>query len=186
MPEFWEWVAHNGRQGRVKMPLEVHEEIKGGDDDLGEWARESEIKAALLLDEEVDASLVSRIIDEGYAPDLTDDEVEKVGRDPFLIAYALARPGNRCIVTTERSSPRGNAQTVTCRTSAAISGYPAMTRFDLFASSTSGPGGGPRRPTGALTTCYDAGSAGSNSLHEQQQSSRSRSLPPAESPTLKR
>lgn len=41
----------------------------------------------------------------GYAPDLRDDEVEKIGRDPFLIAYALADPSNRTVVTTEVSKP---------------------------------------------------------------------------------
>ena len=59
----------------------------------------------LLLNEEADALFVSRVIDEGYAVDLTDDEVEKLGRDPFLIAYALPLLGDRCVVTTERSKP---------------------------------------------------------------------------------
>ena len=30
-----------------------------------------------------------RLTEEGYAPDLTDVEIEEIGRDPFLIAYAL-------------------------------------------------------------------------------------------------
>lgn len=58
------------------------------------------------MNEEVDVTLVSKVTDEGYAPNLTDDEVEKIGRDPFLIAYALAAAGRRCIVTTEVSKPR--------------------------------------------------------------------------------
>ena len=41
----------------------------------------------------------SKVVSAGYAPDLTDDEVEKIGRDPFLIAYALADPPERCVVT---------------------------------------------------------------------------------------
>jgi len=51
-------------------------------------------------------NLVSRVINEGYARDLTDDEIVQIGRDPFLIAYALASPENRCVVTTEVSAPR--------------------------------------------------------------------------------
>jgi hypothetical protein len=111
IPEFWDWLEHNGKEGRVKIPHEVYDEIKDGDDDLGSWVREDGIKEVLLLDEEAVVALVSRVIVQGYAPDLTDDEVEKVGRDPFLIAYALAAPGDRCVVTTERSKPkqrRGN------------------------------------------------------------------------------
>lgn len=106
VPEFWEWLVHLGTQGLVKLPIEVYEEIKDGKDDLGRWARQDEVKQALLLTEAVDVGLVSRVTDEGYARDLTEDEVEKIGRDPFLIAYALAAPGERCVVTTEGSKPR--------------------------------------------------------------------------------
>lgn len=38
------------------------------------------------------------------APDLTEGEVERVGRDPFLIAHALGGP-ERTVVTTEASKP---------------------------------------------------------------------------------
>ena len=106
VPEFWEWLVHLGTQGRVKLPVEVYEEIKDGKDDLGGWARQDEVKQALLLTEAVDVGLVSRVTDEGYARNLTEDEVEKIGRDPFLIAYALAAPGERCVVTTEGSRPK--------------------------------------------------------------------------------
>ena len=40
------------------------------------------------------------------AKDLTDDEVLKIGRDPFLVAYALVALGKRCVVTTEVSKPK--------------------------------------------------------------------------------
>ncbi len=106
VPEFWEWIAHNGTERRVTIPRELYEEINDGQDDLSNWARENDIEDALLLDEEADVSLVSRVINEGYAADLTDDELEKVGRDPFLIAYALASQDDRCVVTTEGSHPK--------------------------------------------------------------------------------
>ena len=105
VPEFWEWLADAGENNRVKIPLEVYEEIKKGDDDLAEWIKDGTNKAALLFEEEVDVDLVSFVTDDGYADDLTDDEVEKIGRDPFLVAYALADEDYRCIVTTEVSKP---------------------------------------------------------------------------------
>ncbi len=105
VPEFWDWLEHNGLEGRVKIPFEVYDETKEGNDDLGLWARDISVKGALLLNEEATASLVSRVVNEGYAPDLTEDDIEKVGRDPFLIAYALADQDNRCVVTTEASRP---------------------------------------------------------------------------------
>jgi hypothetical protein len=69
------------------------------------WLQDDENKNALLLDEKVDPGLVQKVIAEGYAPDLTDDEVDQIGRDPFLIAYGLAAEG-RCVVTVETSAPK--------------------------------------------------------------------------------
>lgn len=106
VPEFWEWLANAGENGHAKIPLELYEEISEGKDNLATWAKQEHIKTALLFDEEVDVSLVSRATDEGYASDLTDDEVVKIGRDPFLVAYALRYPHSRCVVTTEVSKPR--------------------------------------------------------------------------------
>jgi hypothetical protein len=105
IPEFWEWLVHHGEEGDVKIPVEVYEEIKEGSDDLAKWAKDSDIEKALLLKEEADPEIVSRVIDQAYAKDLTDDEIEKLGRDPFLISYALANQGERCLVTTEGSKP---------------------------------------------------------------------------------
>lgn len=106
VPEFWEWLENAGHNENAKTPLEVYEEIRDGTDALAKWAKRDSIKTALLLQEEVDASLVASVIDRGYASDLADDEVEKIGRDPFLIAYALRDSANRCVVTTEVSKPK--------------------------------------------------------------------------------
>jgi hypothetical protein len=48
--------------------------------------------------------LVQRVVREGYANDLIDDEIEKLGRDPFLVAYGLV-DADRCIATTEVLRP---------------------------------------------------------------------------------
>ena len=87
------------------MPLEMVEEIREGTDDLAAWLAERDHLQALCLDEEADVGLVRRVIDEGYAPDLTDQEVEIIGRDPFLISYALVAPTDRYVVTNEISKP---------------------------------------------------------------------------------
>jgi hypothetical protein len=115
VPEFWAWLVHKGGTGDLKMPLENYEEVKDGSTDeekdlLFGWIKGAEAKAAILFDEKVDSDLVARVINEGYAPDLTDDEVVQIGRDPFLIAYALASPTDRCVVTTEVSAPRKQRQ----------------------------------------------------------------------------
>ena len=105
VPEFWEWLENVGQNGHAKIPLEVYEEVRDGNDELAKWAKQEQIKTALLFQEEVDVSLVSHATDRGYASDLADDEVVKIGRDPFLIAYALENAENRCLVTTEVSKP---------------------------------------------------------------------------------
>lgn len=107
IPEFWAWAHHQATLGNIKIPVEILEEIIAGgkdDDPLLDWIKDEEHKTALRLDETVDPDIVQRVVNEGYAPDLTDDEVEEIGRDPFLIAYAMMGV-DRCVVTTEVSSP---------------------------------------------------------------------------------
>lgn len=109
VPEYWEWLSFMGSAGKIKIPYEIWEEIKEGPSDterdlLFAWLKKDTTTKALLLDDEIDPALVQQVTLQGYAHDLTDDEVEKIGRDPFLIAYALAGP-DRCVVTAENSSP---------------------------------------------------------------------------------
>jgi hypothetical protein len=115
VPEFWSWLAHMAEQGRIKMPLEIYEEIKDGSTDTNRdplygWITEPGRKGALVLNEEADVELVRRVLGEGYAPDLTEAEVEDIGADPFLIASALADRQGRCVVTTEGSKPTATRQ----------------------------------------------------------------------------
>lgn len=100
--QYWEWLAFHAKQGKAKMPLEIHEEITRGKDELSEWAKSC--KGDLALQEEVDVALIRQVIREGYAPDLTEVEIEAVGRDPFPIACALADRDNRTVVTGEKRS----------------------------------------------------------------------------------
>ncbi len=112
VPEFWEWLQDQGSKGRIKIPVEIYEEFEeaknadGDRDSLSEWASDDNVKKALLLDEEVDQKLVSRVISKGYCTNPTDQEIETIGRDPFLIAYALVNYELRVVVTTEVSKPK--------------------------------------------------------------------------------
>lgn len=117
VPEYWEWLIYQAEQNRIKMPLETYNEIKENPDKkedkktpFFEWFTDAEIKKKLILDEEVDIGLVNKVTYEGYLGDPSDDDVETIGRDPFIIAYALASPADRMVVTTEVSkSSRINA-----------------------------------------------------------------------------
>ena len=111
VPEFWDWLIYQGQQGKIKIPIEVYEEFSdtkdkhGEKDALASWADQIEVKDALLFEEEAEQDLVARITYGGYVANPTDDELKKIGRDPFLISYALKDIDNRCIVTTESSKP---------------------------------------------------------------------------------
>ena len=104
-PIFWQWLRHNGNAGLIKIPEEQYEEVVAGKGDLVDWLKEKDAKNALLLDEAVDQNLVTKVLSEGYAPDLNESELETVGRDPFLIAYGLAAPANRHVISFEVSAP---------------------------------------------------------------------------------
>ena len=105
VPEFWDWLLDRATRQQTKIPVEIYEEVLAGDeDDITRWLREN--RDTLLLDEDVDEGLVAVVTEMGYAPDLSDEEVERVGRDPFLIAHALGDPAQRTVVTTEHSTPK--------------------------------------------------------------------------------
>ncbi len=115
IPEFWDWLRHMGTQNQVKIGIENFEEITEGPKDaekdlLFAWLQEEANSAALTLDEEVDQALVQAAVTTGYAPDLTDDEIEQLGRDPFLLAYAMKNPAERTVVTVEVSKPSRTRQ----------------------------------------------------------------------------
>lgn len=103
-PVFWEWLRHQGTMEHVKVPLEQFEEVTAGRGDLVDWLTEDDTKAALLFAEEVDRALVARVTLDGYGR-LDENGIEQVGRDPFLIAYAAADPGQRTVVSFEVSAP---------------------------------------------------------------------------------
>ncbi len=104
IPQFWDWLKEMGNDGVIKVPHEIYSEVSIATGPLGKWLNEKDSKNSLLLDEEVDLDLLQYVINDGYATNLTDDEVEKMGRDPFLIAYALDNK-NRAVVTKEVSKP---------------------------------------------------------------------------------
>ena len=106
-PEFWDWLVEMGKLGFVKVPIEIYEEVVPSTqiqrDPLVDWLKAN--RDVIVLDEEVNPEIVAYVVEQGYASDLTDEETEELGRDPFLIAYALADASDRTIVTTEHSRP---------------------------------------------------------------------------------
>lgn len=117
VPEYWDWIQYQAEMGNIKLPVEIMNEILAGkdsqkakDDRLLKWIIQPEIQKILVLDERVNDDFLRRVIEEGYGPEVTDTELEVIGRDPFLVAYGMADQGNRCIVTTEVSAPSRQRQ----------------------------------------------------------------------------
>jgi hypothetical protein len=104
-------------KGNIKNPIEVYEEFAdtkdkdGNKDPLATWADKQVVKDALLFEEEAEQDLVARITYGGYVPNPIDDQLTKIGRDPFLLSYALKDTENRCIVTTKLQSHHGWVRT---------------------------------------------------------------------------
>ncbi len=108
VPEFWEWLLHKGEGGVLKIPAENFDEISPGNDKKDPfyiWRKEATTANALVLGEDADMDILQRVLDIGYGKNLTDDELITIGKDPFLIAYALMGK-DRVVVTSEKSKPK--------------------------------------------------------------------------------
>ncbi|MCY4038535.1 MAG: DUF4411 family protein [Hyphomicrobiales bacterium] len=103
-PQFWEWLIREGAAGHAKVPLEIYNEIADGNDLLAKWVTEKEVINALVLNEEIDRSILNRVFEQAYGLNMDDIGLDEADRDPFLVAYALMG-GDRCVVTKETSEP---------------------------------------------------------------------------------
>lgn len=104
IPAFWAWLLEKAEANVVKIPRFIFHEVAPPPGPFAAWLAQRRVKDALILAEEIPVSLVRQVTEIGYAPDLTDVELETVGKDPFLIAAAML--GNdRIVVTIEVSKP---------------------------------------------------------------------------------
>lgn len=104
IPQFWDWLIGCGNAGRVKIPNEIADEVTAGRDEVADWLKSEDAKAALRLGERIDVASLRHVVTNGYAPDLDGTEMQKIGKDPFLVAYALGK-SDRTVVTKELSRP---------------------------------------------------------------------------------
>jgi len=131
IPQFWEWLLVQADGGKVKMPREVYDEVSQSPDLLGQWMRQPEVRRVMVLDEATNRAKVQRVVEEGYAPDLSDTELPRLGRDPFLVAAALGG-GDRVVVTKEVSKP--SAQRANRKVPDVCRGFgiDSITDFELY------------------------------------------------------
>ena len=131
IPQFWVWLVEEAVAGHAKMPFEIHNEIADADGPLKDWITTTEVKNTLILPEEVDQGLFNQVLDNAYAPNLKDDELEEAGQDPFLIAYGLMGP-ERVVVTKEISKPTKKRGRRKVPDACNIMGIPCVTDFEFY------------------------------------------------------
>ena len=105
IPQYWSWLEQQARDGVIKVPIEIYMEVARARGLLGDWIRSSEIRDALILDEDAEADQLDCVIREGYGIRQGHCDTSGVGQDPFLVAYALVS-NDRVVVTRETSKPR--------------------------------------------------------------------------------
>jgi len=100
VPPFWEWLHHHAREGTIKMPQEIFDEILRQDDELKAWVKD--IKDDILVDADDYDTRVGEVLDcYGGAENLTPSDLHKIGGDPYLVACALHL--NASVITEEVS-----------------------------------------------------------------------------------
>lgn len=102
IPHYWRWLLEQATAGVIAMPRRIFEEITPSPGPFADWLKQVEVRENLILNEPTTG--VRLVIESGNAPDLDDAEIERIGKDPFLIAAARAGP-DRVVVTKEVSKP---------------------------------------------------------------------------------
>jgi hypothetical protein len=100
VPEYWDWLVHQADAGAIKVPQPIWDEIKPHDEELKGWLQIHQ-NSFLLNPDESDVRVADVLAH--YGENLTDDELEQIGADPFLIAAALHYEA--VVVSKEGSKP---------------------------------------------------------------------------------
>ena len=108
-PTFWDWLAHMGNLGNVKIPREQYEEITTGTGPLVDWLKREDVKRSLLLNEDAVPALVADVTANGYGP-LDETGLEKVGKDPFHQLPPICDSRRATLRCTSRASREGTQQ----------------------------------------------------------------------------
>lgn len=129
IPQFWVWLLEMAASDTIKMPRVIFDEVRPSPGPLADWIKRQDVKDALVLNERTTG--VQQVVAKGYAPDLNDVEIEKLGKDPFLIAAALAGP-DRVVVSREVSKPAATRANRKVPDVCKILGVMSITDFRLY------------------------------------------------------
>jgi hypothetical protein len=131
IPPFWAWLLDQARSNAIKMPRVIFDEVTPPPGPFATWLTQKDVREALTLNENIPVSVIRHVIDIGYAPDLTDVEVDEIGKDPFLIASALSGT-ERVVVTVEVSKPSKKRQNRKLPDVCQTFGIKSINPFELY------------------------------------------------------
>ena len=131
IPTFWAWLLDQARSNAIKMPRVIFDEVTPPPGPFATWLTQKDVREALTLNENIPVSVIRHVIDIGYAPDLTDIEVDEIGKDPFLIASALSGT-ERVVVTVEVSKPSKKRQNRKLPDVCQTFGIKSINPFELY------------------------------------------------------
>jgi hypothetical protein len=109
IPQYWDWLIAMAALDIIQMPRVIFDEVKPPPGPFADWIGQRSVRESLVLRETIPVSRVRHVLENGYGADLTDIELEEIGKDPFLVAAAMAAPG-RVVVTVEVSAPKRQRQ----------------------------------------------------------------------------
>lgn len=131
IPPFWAWLLEMAAQNTIKLPRVVFDEITPPPGPLADWIKQKKVRDLMILNEPIARARVTHVLVHGYAPDLTDVEIEKIAKDPFLVAAAMAAP-DRVVVTREVSKPKRQRANRKVPDVCNVFGVPVITDFQLY------------------------------------------------------
>jgi hypothetical protein len=131
IPQFWTWLLEMAAQNIIKVPRVIFDEVMPPPGPLADWVKQKNVRDLMILSEPIARARVTHVLVHGYAPDLTDVEIEKIAKDPFLVAAALAAP-DRIVVTREVSKPRRQRANRKVPDVCNVFDVPVITDFQLY------------------------------------------------------
>jgi Domain of unknown function (DUF4411) len=131
IPQFWNWLLEMAEKSVIKVPRVIFDEVTPPPGPLADWVKRKDVRDTMILNEPIARSLVTHVLVHGYAPDLSDVEIERIAKDPFLVAAAMAG-SDRVVVTREVSKPKRQRANRKVPDICAICGVSVVTDFELY------------------------------------------------------
>ena len=128
---FWIWLLEMAEANVIKTPRVIFDEVTPPPGPFADWVARRDVRDRLVLAETIPISRVRHVLEHGYAPDLSDVEIDEIGKDPFLVAAAMVAP-DRVVVTVEVSAPKKQRQNRKLPDVCNTFEVPTMNPFELY------------------------------------------------------